>query len=125
MMPDNTNPVYTPSAEERALMESRMLTFIFPNHPRTEEEQEAFDKAVELQIAYERSLAECTGNIDLPAGTKSFSIGNFSMSFEDGTFSTLLTKRSISPAAYGILLQVGLLYKGVERGGWCCCNGLD
>lgn len=125
MPDDNMNPVYTPSAEERALMESRMLTFIFPNTPRTEEEQAAFDKAVYLQIVYEKNLAERMGNADLPVGTKSFSIGKFSMSFEDGTFSSLLTKRSICPGAYGILLHAGLLYKGVERGGWCCCNGFD
>ena len=50
----------------------------------------------------------------LPDGTKSFSIGNFSMSFEDGSFSSKLTRKSICPTAYGVLLEAGLLYKGVE-----------
>lgn len=104
-----------PSEKERVAMEMRVLAFIFPNKPRTPEECAAFAQAVEIQIIHEKSILAQIGGSDIPAGVKSFSIGDFSMTFEDGAFSSPLTRKSICPTAYGLLLKSGMLYKGVER----------
>ena len=114
-MPDIHITVPVPTEEERALMESRVHAFIFPNDPQTEEETEAFNKAVEHQIAHEKTAMSVVGSASIPQGTKAFSIGNFNMTFDDGTFDGLLTKKNICPAAYGVLLRAGLLYKGAGR----------
>ena len=37
------------------------------------------------------------------------------MSFDTGAMGNQLTKKTVCPAAYGVLLREGLLYKGVER----------
>lgn len=103
-----------PTDEERALMRPRMKAFIFPTIPRKDYETEAFDEAMDLQIMHEKSLAAVVDDIELPDGVKSFDIGEFSMSFEDGMTSARLTKKTICPAAYGVLLEAGLMYKGVE-----------
>jgi len=114
-MPDIHITVPTPTEEERSLMEARIQAFIFPNDPQTDEEKAAFDKAVEFQIAHEKTAMNAVGSASVPQGTKAFKIGNFDMTFEDGTFDGLLTKKNICPAAYGVLLRTGLLYKGAGR----------
>lgn len=118
-MPDLHGAFSAPTDEEIAAMEPRIKAFIFPNIPRKDYEIEAFDSAVVYQIAHEKSIAAAMQGQQIPQGTRSFSIGNFSMSFGDNSFDGMLTKRNICPTAYGILLEAGLLYKGVERGGCC------
>lgn len=113
-MPDIHGTFEAPTIEEIALMEPRIKAFIFPSIPRQQFEIEAFHQAVLHQIQHEKTLAAQMQGQALPDGTKSFSIGNFSMSFEDGSFSGKLTRKSICPTAYGVLLEAGLLYKGVE-----------
>ena len=103
-----------PTESERALMKPRVKAFIFPSIPRLDYEITAFNEAVDLQIMHEKTLAEKAGDIELPDGVKSFDIGEFSMSFEDGATSSRLTKKTICPSAYGVLLEAGLMYKGVE-----------
>lgn len=95
-------------------MEPRIRAFIFPSIPRLDFEIEAFNRAVVYQIDHEKTIAAATANQILPDGTKAFKIGNFSMSFENGSFSGRLNRRTVCPTAYGILLEAGLLYKGVE-----------
>lgn len=102
----------TPTAAETELMEERMRMFIFPNEPRTEEQTEAFNKAVSFQIAHEKSQAEQTG--DIPSGTTSFRISDFSMTFEEGANASGLTRKTICQAAYSVLLRAELLYRGLE-----------
>ena len=102
----------TPTAAETELMEERMRLFIFPNDPKTEEQTAAFNKAVSFQIAHEKSQAEQTG--DIPSGTTSFHIGDFSMTFEDGVNGSGLTRKTICQAAYSMLLRAELLYRGLE-----------
>lgn len=113
-MIDRHTVTQEPTEAERELMRPRIKAFIFPSIPRMSFEIEAFNTAVDLQINHEKSQAEKTGDVDLPDGVKSFDIGEFSMSFEDGAMSGRLTKRTICPSAYGILLEAGLMYKGVE-----------
>ncbi len=100
-------------------MTARMLGFIFPNTPVTDEEKYAFDSAVLLQLQHEKALKAQMGEI--PDGVSSFTIGHFTMSFADGaSCSSSLTRKTICDAAYGLLLRAGLLYRGVERARGCC-----
>ena len=103
----------TATEEETAMMTDRMKLFIFPNEARTEDEIEAFNKAVAYQIAHEHSRAEQYSEI--PDGAESFRIGDFSMSFEDGVNGSGLTRKTICEAAYSVLLRAGLLYRGLPR----------
>ena len=123
-MPDIHGVVYAPTAEEIAAMEPRIKAFIFPSIPRLDYEVEAFERAVLYQIEHEKNIASKMNGQTLPSGVKSFNIGEFSMSFEDGSFDQQLTKKTICPTAYGILLEAGLMYKGVE-GRLPCCYGTD
>ena len=113
-MPDIHEKFGAPTEEEIAAMAPRIKAFIFPSIPRAAFEIEAFNRAVDFQIAHEKTIAKALENQALPDGVQSFSIGNFSMSFGGDTFSGRLTKRTICPTAYGILLEAGLMYKGVE-----------
>ena len=111
------------SLEERRLMESRMLGFIFPNTPVKKFEKDAFDLAVKYQIMHEREKKKMFDAYDLPDNVASFTIGSFSMSFAGAREgSDRLTRKTVCDASYSILLRAGLLYKGVERG---YCYGLD
>lgn len=100
-----------PTQDDLERMRPRMMAFICPNNPETDAEIAAFDQAMKWQIAHEYSLAQRTS--DLPEGVKSFRIGDFSATLEDAGGE--LTRRTICPSAYGVLLQAGLLYRGVER----------
>ena len=121
-MPDIHLVLQEPTTDERELMEPRIDTFIFPNHPTSEEEKAAYDKAVTFQINHEKTLAAMTGDVPLPQGVTAFDIGNFSMNFASGSFDNALTRQTICPSAYGVLLRAGLLYKGLEG---ACDHGPD
>ena len=98
-------------AEALALVKERLYAFCFPNVPGTEAERAAFDEAARLQLAHE---AENAAGAEMPAGVRSFRIGDFQMELEEGTAGGRLTRRSVCPAAYGLLLRHGLLYRGAE-----------
>lgn len=104
-----------PTNEEMEAMRSKMLAYIYPNTPRTESQTDAFEKACRCQISHEKTAVAKQGKNGLPDGTKTFAIGDFSMTFEDGTISSRISKRTVCPQAHGMLLLEGLLYKGVER----------
>ncbi|MBQ8159758.1 MAG: hypothetical protein IJ083_03310, partial [Clostridia bacterium] len=89
----------------------RLLAFIFPNTPGSPMELEALEEAAFCQAEYELEKAEAMGGI--PEGVKGVKIGHFSVDVESG--SGTISRRTISPAAYGILLGAGLLYRGVGR----------
>lgn len=117
----------TPTPEEVEMMRDRMYTYIFPNEPRTDEEKNAFEKAVQYQIAHEKSASLDQSGVEainsLPDGVSSFTIGTFSMDFGDGLKKkTKLDRDTICQYAYSVLLRAGLLYRGVP--GVCCC-GID
>ena len=113
-MPDIHGSFDPPTEAEIAAMTPRMKAFIFPSIPRMDYEIEAFDKAVIWQIEHDKTVAASLNGQSLPDGVKSFKIGDFSASFGDDSFDTRLTRRTICPTAYGVLLEAGLLYKGVE-----------
>lgn len=123
-MPDIHGVYDIPNSVELAAMKPRMRAFIFPNIPRLDYEIEAFNEAVKYQIDHEKTIADKLNGQAMLAGAKSFDIGDFSMSFEDGSFDQRLTKKTICPTAYGILLEAGLMYKGVE-GRLPGCHGSD
>ena len=112
-MPDMHTWTGTATEEETAMMVDRMKLFIFPDEARAEDEIEAFNKAVEYQIAHEHSLQEQYGEI--PDGVEAFKIGDFSMNFEEGANGIGLTRKTICEAAYSVLLRAGLLYRGLPR----------
>lgn len=112
-MPDVHTWTGTATEEETTMMVDRMKLFIFPNEAREEDEIEAFNKAVEYQIAHEHSLQEQYGEI--PGGVEAFKIGDFSMNFEEGVNGIGLTRKTICEAAYSVLLRAGLLYRGLPR----------
>lgn len=105
---------------QRLMQELRdqMYAIIFPNTPRTDDEKDAFERAITYQYQHMESKAEKMSEI--PDGVKSFSIGEFSMTFEDGMRGNRLTMKTLCPSAYGLLLRAGLLYRGV--GGGCGCG---
>lgn len=114
-MPDIHSATDAPTAEEIVLMEPRMMAFIFPNTPTTAAEKAAFDKAVIFQICHEKSAIAALQGQSIPSGVTGFRIGDFQMSFNgSGTDAGRLTKQTICPSAYGLLLREGLLYRGVE-----------
>ena len=92
----------------------KLRAFIFPSVPRHAFEIEAFNKAVLYEIQHELNTQSAMGDKALPEGLQSFSIGDFSASFSGDGSSTRLTRRSICQMAYGLLLEAGLMYKGVE-----------
>lgn len=100
------------------VVEENLKAFIFPNTPVTQEEIEAFSRAVYVQAEHEKQMQETYGSegIELPNGVSSFSIGHFSMSFAGNGYQNgaVLTKDTICPTAYSILLRAGLLYRGVD-----------
>lgn len=103
----------TPTDDETARMQERIRLFMFPNEVETEEQQEAFNQAVNWQIVHEKSAETEAGNI--PDGVSGFRIGDFSMNFAgDGYNGSGLTKKTMCPAAYSVLLRNGLLYRGLE-----------
>ena len=113
-MPDIHGNFNAPTEKEIEAMSYRIKAFIFPTIPRLDYEIAAFDKAVLYQIEHEKTIAQNANVQTIPNGVKSFSLGNFSMTFEYGAFDDKLTKKTICPTAYGVLLEAGLMYKGVE-----------
>ena len=111
-MSDFHAQVVVPGEDTLQLYREKLYAFIFPNMPRSQEETEAFEQAVKYQYEHEATRERQTQ--DLPEGVKEFSIGDFSMTFEKGYSDSRLTKKTICPAAYGVLLRHGLLYRGVE-----------
>ncbi len=116
--------VDTPTDEEVEMMSERMMAYIFPNELITDAHRTAFDKAVQYQIAHEKTIAAHASDLGvleaLPDGVSSFTIGTFSMDFDGGyRKSVSLDRSTICPYAYGVLLRAGLLYRGVLGGCGC------
>lgn len=104
--------VPTPSAEELQQVRERLYAFCFPNVPVTAGDREAFEQAVQLQYAHEAAAREMAG--DVPPGVAAFRLGDFQVTMEEGARGGAISRKSICPAAYGLLLRRGLLYRGAE-----------
>ena len=118
-MPEFHSEAKKPTKDELISMRARMNAFIFPNVPVTEPEKRAFEHAVKLQIEHERRQLKALHGNEMPDGVTQFTIGHFTMAFEQGAISSKLTRKTICDAAYGELLTAGLLYRGVERDRGC------
>ena len=90
----------------------KMYAFIFPNSPVTPADADAFETAVQYQ--YEHDMTQAMHAKGIPEGVQSFSNGDFSMTFAKEWLDARLTRKTICPSAYGVLLRQGLLYRGVE-----------
>ena len=88
----------------RDSVEERLRAYMWPNRAQTEEEEEALERAIDAQLAYESG-----GDLaNLPAGTAAFSIGNYSVTLREAA-GAALTQNNICPAAWAILYNAGLL----------------
>ena len=112
-MTDIHQEVFPPEAEMMERLRARLLAFIFPNTPRTDQEQAACERAALLQYEHEASL-----EMGLPQGVTQFRLGALEVKTE-GAAGGRLTARNICPAAYGELLRAGLLYRGAEGRNGC------
>ena len=83
----------------------RLTAYIYPRAPSTSAQEEAFDMAVEAQLAYE---TENVNEETIPGNVSNFSIGNYSISFAEAK-AAQYTQRTISPAAWAYLFNAGLL----------------
>ena len=101
--------------QELEYEKDRLLRFMFPNEPISEEENAMLTKAALYQAAHDRERAELSGRI--PPGARSYEIGHFrvEMGKDWEQLGDHLTRKTICSAAYSVLLRAGLLYKGVER----------
>ena len=83
----------------------RLLAYIAPRKPTTIAEADALERAINAQEDYE----EETGTAAIPGGVSSFSIGDFSATVADGARYPAYTRETISPVAWSILRNAGLI----------------
>ena len=107
-------PQYIPTDEELEDMIERINAFIIPNVAATKSEKETVRKAALKQYEYEMTIRSAYGDNQVPDNVESFRIGNFAMSFKNSNNFAVLSKKNIAPVAYAILLNAGLLYRGVR-----------
>ena len=93
---------------EREYIEERLRAYIHPNAVETAAQEEAFESAVDAQLAYaaEQEDGEIPGNV------QSFSVGNYSVTLAERTGGAY-TQESICPAAWAILFNAGLLRRSM------------
>lgn len=94
---------------DREQVEARLLAYIRPNEVSTAEERAAFDAAAEAQLAWERR-----GGEELPPGVESLTIGSYSVK-RSGDGSAVCSLSSLSPAAWAILTNAGLLRRTLPQ----------
>lgn len=88
----------------------RLLAYIAPRKPETEEQQTAFDNAVAAQAEYE---TEHPSEV-VPEGVTSVSNDGVSISYAEGR-NALYTQGSISPTAYAYLFNARLIPGAIPR----------
>lgn len=83
----------------------RLLAYILPRAPETDDQEEAMDRAVEAQVAYDA----ITGLSDIPANVSAISNDGVSMTFNQRSEVRSYTRDNISPVAWSILRNAGLI----------------
>ena len=83
----------------------RLLAYILPRRPATQAQQAALENAVEAQIAYEDE----NGVSGLPGNIAAYSNDGVSMTFAQGRSAPTYTSDTISPVAWSILRNAGLI----------------
>ena len=83
---------------------ARLLAYIQPRKPATETQETALEQAVEAQLDYEAAgFGGVAGNI------ASMSNDGVSVSFTQGSASPSYTRDTISPVAWSLLYNAGLI----------------
>ena len=88
---------------ERERIAERLRAYIRPNEAETEAQKAAFERAVDAQLEWEER-----GGEELPPGVKALSVGNYSVTMDEPS-GAACTRANISPAAWAILTNAGLL----------------
>ena len=90
--------------ELRDLVRERLKAYIAPRYPHCVAQATAFDAAVDAQVEYEAAQA-----LDMPAGVRSFSIGNYSVTLDGQGTGGTYSRASLAPGVWAILGNAGLL----------------
>ena len=94
--------------DERSLIEERLRAYIHPNAPRTDEQRQAFDAAVDAQLDWESGQDAA----NLPGNVKSYSIGSYSVTLSEAAGGAC-AQASVCPGAWAILFNAGLLSRAL------------
>ena len=86
-------------------IEQRLLAYILPRKPVTEAQEEAMEDAVEAQLAYELEA----GFSGVPGNVASMTNDGVSVTFVPNTAAPSYTRETISPVAWSILRNAGLI----------------
>ena len=92
-------------ADHDSGVRERLTAYLLPRRVETEAEVAAFERAVAAQVEYEQG----GGMGDVPEGVRAFAIGDFSATLGEGRRGPAYTKDSISPVAWSILRNAGLI----------------
>ena len=83
----------------------RLLAYILPRRPETAEQETALTNAVDAQLAYETEH----GFGDVPGNVSAYSNDGVSITFAQGSRAPTYTNDTISPVAWSILRNAGLI----------------
>lgn len=83
----------------------RLLAYILPRRPTTEAQEDALERAVAVQAEYDAA----TGMEGVPGNVAAYTIDDVSVTFAAGQSSPTYTKDTISPVAWSILRNAGLI----------------
>ena len=92
------------------IVTERLKAYIHPNVAQSDEQKEAFLKAVQYQVEYEASHADALDIVQ--RGVQSFSSGNYSETYftrKAGEYAA----STLCPASYATLFNAGLLRRGM------------
>lgn len=84
----------------------RLTAYIYPRAPTDSDQEDAFEEAVEAQMAYEQEHEA----LNLPAGVSSVTNDGVSVTFSaDRATGAQYSAATICPAAYAFLFNAGLI----------------
>ncbi len=106
-----SDPAALPTQRALDGVEARLAAYIAPRIIDDEHEAEALEKAVYEQYDYEQTDA-ARAILSAPPGASGFTVGKFSMQLS-GAARRGPFPAGISPNAYALLFNVGLLFRGV------------
>lgn len=86
-------------------IEERLLAYIYPRRPSTSAQEDALDRAVTAQAAFE----DAAGVGDVPGGVASMANDGVSLTFREGANGAGYSRETLSPAAWSILRNAGLI----------------
>lgn len=96
-----------PDSVSRDRIRERLLAYMFPARPMNAEQDAALEKAILYQWLHDSEERERLGQ-EVPERVESFTAASYSVKFRDRKGS------GISSTAKAVLLNAGLLYRGVH-----------